>query len=204
MTGAQIQYDDNGHTYRLNGRVVPGVTDSMRPLTDGAFDGIPAETMERASLLGKQVHACIELDVAGVLDDDSLIDLWRPYVAQWRMFRALSGFEPILSEAIVYSERDSYAGRLDLFGRLNGRFALVDAKRTALVPRSAGPQTAGYLRALRACRPDLIPAGAAVDRFALHLRPGNEIGWRLVPFDNRGDEAVFLSSLNVYKWRKAA
>lgn len=198
-----IDFDAETHTYRLRGVPVPGVTAAMVPLTHGSFYGIAADVLAAASLLGRQVHACIEQDIRGELDDDAMLDAWRPYVAQWRKFRAVSGFEPILSESIVYSERDGYAGTLDLFGRLNGRLALVDAKRTAMVPRSAGPQTAAYLRALRSCRPDICPPGAHVDRFALHLKPGDEIGFRLVPFKDARDELDFLAALRVTKWRNA-
>jgi hypothetical protein len=99
---------------------------------------------------------------------------------------------------------------LPYLGLLNGEAALVDAKRCASVPRTAGPQTAGYEIALRECMPDVVaraasgPGAARINRFALHLTPSETRGWTLVPFKNPNDARVFLSALTTHNWSKAA
>jgi hypothetical protein len=132
----------------------------------------------------------------------------RPYLASWRQFRAQSGFVPVLSEARVHSRRYGFAGTLDLFGVMNDSPTLIDAKRTAQVPRSAGPQTAAYQIALRESRPEAIAdaielgvVGMNIMRFALHLTPGR---WQLVPFRNPNDQRVFLSALTIHNYMEKA
>lgn len=195
----KLEFDSVAHRYTLNGAPVPSVTDVLAPISAAHYRGVDAEVMARAALLGQATHKLIELDVRDTLDEDALDDTLRPYLAMWRRFRATSGFRPVLSEFRVASARYGYAGTLDLFGELHGRAALIDAKRTAAVPRTAGPQTAGYEIALRETAPDLTPP--AVDRYALHLTPER---WQLVPFRDPNDQRVFLSALTLHNWSHAA
>jgi hypothetical protein len=203
-----LTYNDDLHEYRVNGAVVPSVTQILAPLSAMEYRGVDPDVMDRAAQLGKAVHRMIELDIAGMLDVDALSDLLRPYFVAWRNFRALSGFRALLSEQRVLSARYGYAGMLDLFGALNGDAALIDAKRTAQVPRTAGPQTAGYELALRESMPEAVaevasgPRGGRIKRYALHLQPEGK--WTLVPFRDPNDQRVFLSALTLNTWSKAA
>ncbi len=192
-----IIFDEAAHTYTLGDRRLPSVTQALKQLTDAEYRHVDASVLDRAAVLGRAVHKVIELDLRDNLDEDSLSDALPPYLAQWREFRALSGFEALLSERIVHSERYGFAGTLDLFGRLNGRYVLIDAKRTAAVPRTAGPQTAAYETALRESSPSATWLAQPIDRYALHLTPEH---WRLVPFKDPSDSRVFLSALTVYNW----
>jgi len=125
----------------------------------------------------------------------------------WRQFRAQSGFVPVLNEHRVHSARYGYAGTIDLFGVLNSDAALIDAKRTAAVPRSVGPQTAGYEQAIRESLPDAVarcvsgPGNGHINRYALHLTPER---WRLVPQKDPNDLRVFLASLTLHNYLEKA
>lgn len=196
---AGLEFDPVEHRYRLDGQPVPGVSTILQALGN-EYAMVDPEVLERAAAIGTAVHWLIEQDVAGTLDEEQVDFHLLPYLDQWRDFRHTSGFEPILSEQQVASRRYGYAGTLDLFGRLNGRKVLIDAKRTAAVPRKAGPQTAGYEVALRECMPEIFTPGERVDRFALHLRPG--MRWRLVPFRDAADQRVFLSALTIHNWSR--
>lgn len=188
------------HTYTLDGVPVPGVTSVLKALPN-EYRHVDPEVLEAARGLGVAVHAVIELDIRRELDEADLDPALVPYLGQWREFLAQSGFTVLGSELEVASRKYGYAGKLDLVGVLHGRKALVDAKRTAQVPRSAGPQTAGYELAVRECRPDLIGPTERCDRYALHLTPKN---WRLVPFKDPADQRIFLSCLNIHKWSQSA
>jgi hypothetical protein len=195
-----LTFDPATHTYTLDGRVVPSVTQVLRALPN-EYAMVDPDVLERAAEIGRAVHWIIEHEILGDLDEELVDFHLLPYLDQWRAFRRTSGFEPLLSEGQVWSRRYRYAGTLDLFGRLNGRKALIDAKRTAAVPRSAGPQTAGYRIALSETHPDLLAPDEPVDRFALHLTPNR---WQLVPFRAATDQRVFLSALTIYQWSKSA
>jgi hypothetical protein len=202
-----LQFDAAAHRYTLDGRRLPSVTEILAPITAQEYRGVDRETMERAALLGQAVHKLIELDIAGTLDEDALDGGLRPYLAQWRQFLSQSGFTPVLSERRVHSARYGYAGTPDLFGILNADAALIDAKRTAAVPRSAGPQTAGYEQALRENCPDVVSQCASgsgdgrIYRYALHLTPER---WRLVPQKDPNDLRVFLAALTLHNYLEKA
>jgi hypothetical protein len=203
----KLQFDEEKHEYRHDGRVVPSVTQILKPLSEAEYRGVNRDVLDAAAQRGKAVHKMIELDLRDDLDVDSLPDELQPYYTAWQNFRNLSGFECLLSEARVYSPRYNYAGTLDLFGRLNGDAALIDAKRTVVVPRSVGPQTAGYEQALRWNYPDLVskcvngPGEGCINRYALHLRADGS--WRLVPQKDPNDARVFLAALTLHNYLEA-
>lgn len=207
-----LLFDPGLHQYQLDGVLVPSVTEILEPITRDSYRGVDPDVLARAAWLGRAVHRLIELDSHSELDEDALDLELVPYLRMWRHFRATSGFVPVLSEARVHSRRYGYAGTLDLFGTKVNRLALIDAKRTALVPRSVGPQTAGYELALRESHPDVVATAAKavgwthstpppIDRYALHLTPER---WRLERQPDPADARVFLACATLTAWRKAA
>lgn len=210
MLDSPLQFDAEAHSYTVDGVPYDSVTQILRELSAREYRFVAAGVMAEAAWLGQAVHKLIELDILGLLDASELDPRLLPYLEKWHAFRAHSGFVPLLSETQVFSRRYRFAGTLDLFGVLNGEAALVDAKRCASVPRTAGPQTAGYELALRECLPDVVaraavgPGEGRIHRFALHLTPSETRGWTLVPFKNPNDARVFLSALTLHNWSKAA
>jgi hypothetical protein len=198
--GAAVHFDPATHTYTLSGKRIPGVTTVLKRISRELYRHVDKELMERAAALGTAVHKLIELDIAGTLDEEALAEVLVPYLHSWRRFMATSGFVPVLSEEIVWSERYGYAGQLDLFGEFPDCIALVDAKRCAQVPITAGPQTAGYEIALRERHPHLFVPGKPFKRFALQLNTDGT--HRLVPFTDPDDARVFLSELTTRNFLK--
>jgi|SRR5690606_9702692 len=199
-TAGGLLFDEAAHRYTLDGRPVPGVTTVLKLVSGADYAGVDPDVLARAAARGTAVHRMVELDGQGILDEDSLDDELRPYLAQWRQFMAQSGFVSLLQEGKVASRRYGYAGTLDLFGVLNGRFALIDVKSVVRVMRATGPQTAAYELALREWNPDVLPGDAPVDRFALQLRPA--AAWQLVPFPSRTDARVFLGALTCHTFMR--
>jgi len=199
MIASALSFNAEQHEYRLDGLVLPSVTQVLAELSARIYRFVNSADMVRTAHFGTAVHAVIKLEHAGELDEDALDDQLRPYLAKWRQFRAQSGFEVHLGEQQVLSRKYGYAGTLDLFGKLNGRYALIDAKRTAGVPRTAGPQTAAYEQALRESYPFI--GVDPVDRYALQLCDSK---WQLVPFRDRDDLRVFLSALTLHQWSAAS
>lgn len=206
MLDPRLKFDAGLHSYELGGKSIPSVTTILGQLSAQEYRFVKPDLMAESAYLGTAVHALIELDCKGQLDVDGLDPRLVSYLGKWHQFRAQSGFVPILSESKVFSERYGYAGTLDLFGTLNGEAALIDAKRCASVPRTAGPQTAGYEVALRECAPEIVAQAASgtspgrIKRYALQLTPSESRGWTLVPFTDPNDIRVFLSALTLYNW----
>lgn len=193
MAAGVLLFNEATHSYTLDGVPLDGVTTILKRLSREAYRFVDPAVMERAAELGTAVHKLIELDIAGTLDEDGLHPQLVPYLGSWRRFLATSGFRPIHSEQKVWSARYGYAGTLDLLGELHDFIALIDAKRCASVPVTAGPQTAGYEMAARERWPELFASGKRVKRFALQLNTDGT--HRLVPFTDPNDARVFLSEL---------
>lgn len=186
-----IEFDPDTHTYRVDGAVVPSVTQILAPLHD--FAGIPADVLDNAADRGTAVHKATELYDLELLDEESLDDEVAAYLEGYRRFRADTGFEPERVETRVHSARYGYAGTLDRTGRLGRRKVLIDIKSGAQSPVT-GPQTAAYQQALEEM------TGAKVSRrYGLYLSPGD---YRLVPYDERSDWHVFVSALSVFNFMR--
>jgi len=210
MMPVELTFDEASHIYRVGGQVVSSVTQILGRLSAEEYRFVDKSVMEDAALLGKAVHKMIELDLRGDLDVEALSDGLQVYYTAWQNFLQLSGFQMALSEARVYSSKYGYAGTLDLAGWLNTRFVIIDAKRTAAVPRTAGPQTAAYLQALEESGKQFYVPGMesmaariiGAERYALHLRADGT--WRLVPFTDKSDLRVFLACKTLHDWSNAA
>lgn len=187
-----LAFDPAEHRYTLDGRVLPSVTQILEPYED--WSGINPEVLAAAMERGTRVHAAAALMLDGFIGPHDSGDDIAPYLVQFEKFLAESGFVSVLSEARVCSEKLGYAGTLDLYGGLPKRkCALIDIK-TGSVPRTAGPQTAAYARALKECH------GYGMDtkyRYALLLRPE---GYKLVPLEDPNDDQVFLAAITMHNW----
>lgn len=192
-----LQFDAATHTYRLNGRRLPSVTQITG--TIAPMVGIPREVLEAKADLGTAVHLATEYHDTGDLDWDSLPDVVRPYMVAYGLFKLETGFIPTRIEARVCNETFGYAGTLDRIGtftRLKGVRAtapcLVDLKATYRIAPVYGVQTALYAAAASPKKPLL--------RFALQLKPDGT--YRLEQFSDPSDLAVGLAALTLMNWRE--
>jgi hypothetical protein len=192
-----LEFEPVAHAYTLTGRTVPGVSTVLRPLLK--FDDIPAEVLEAARLRGQHVHEACHLHTVGGLVWDSLEDDVAAYVRGYLKFQTEAGFVTLASEVRVASLKYQFAGTLDLYGVFQRGEAMVDMKATAVLPRTVGPQTAAYKQAL-----EETTGQKSKRRYCLHLKPE---AYKLVEVsDGKGvqDFTVFLSALNIYRWRAVA
>lgn len=188
MEAAELQFDETSHTYRVGVEVWPSVTQILEPLQD--LDGIPRDILDAAAAFGINAHAACHLDNLGVLDDAALDERLRPCVEAWRKFLAVTGAVVLASEMRVAHRRLKYAGTLDTICLIRGQRELVDIKATAAIPRTVGPQTAAYAEALGEPR---------IKRRVVQLRRDGT--YRTERLTNRSDSNLFMSALNIFRWR---
>jgi hypothetical protein len=191
-----FSFDPATHTYRVGGVIFPSVTEVLGPAEAfaGFFDHVPADALELARDRGSYVHEAMALLARGDLDWSSLDETWAPYIRSGERFLSDSGIVITGSEVPVFSERLRVAGTIDLLGLWTRREALLDFKASAAVPVTVGPQTAGYTLLYR----DLYgSAGKRMRRYCVHLTPAE---YRVIPLEDSRDEAIFLSSLNLFHW----
>lgn len=182
-----LTFDSESHTYRYGGKVVPSVTQILRPMMD--LDHVDADLLRRASAFGTAVHRACELDDLCQLDESALDPNLMPYLAGWRKFCREHGCGWEWIESPVYHPTMRYAGTLDRYGLVDGFRSVVDIKSgTALYP-SVGPQLAAYAHA----HAQVIsqPAMAGVyRRYAVRLYPD---GYELKQYTDPTDWAAFAS-----------
>lgn len=184
-----LTFEPDGHIYRWSGRVVPSVTQALSVIERG-FGFVDPERLEIAREFGRHVHKAIELFNADDLNEAQLDAPLVPYLAQWKQFLVDTGFKVEQGEEQVYHPRLHYAGTLDIRGSWRRKRWLIDLKSGA-VPKSVGPQTAGYHGALPIeVRPQ--------KRAALAL---SATGYRLVYCDDPADFSIFQSALNIYRYQ---
>jgi len=190
--GPAITLDHDTHTYRVDGRVWPGVTKILPSPVDA--DAVPSGRMADAMLLGTHVHLLIQLYLEGDLDESTVRDELWPYLRAFQKFEADTGFKPRLVEQIVYSQKYQVIGMLDLEGELSRRNAVIDIKTGTRLSPVTRLQTAGYAGMLKECQ-----GWRGTDRYALHLRKDG--AYRLSPvYRDRNDWMVFLNFLTVWRW----
>lgn len=189
-----LQFDESTHTYRLDGQVVPSVTQLLKPIGPD-FSQIPADVLERKRQLGTAVHLACELDDDGDLDDDSLDPVLAPYVSAWRKFKADTGAVVLVNEKQLAHEDLRYAGTVDRVVSVGREPWLVDLKTSADPHAAYGVQLAGYEELLRKASRMQVDARATV-----HLRDDGTFS--LHQFTNPNDAACFRALLSIHHWKE--
>lgn len=143
----ELTFNEATHTYRLNGSVIPSVTQLMKPLSELKYGAVPEMTLKQAANKGTIVHAGIETWLAYGIDDvpPELSGYYNAFKEWWNLRKPVL----IASEAKIYHKLLQYAGTLDLIVLLDGVLTLVDVKTTYnLEKQMCGIQLEGYNQAL--------------------------------------------------------
>lgn len=181
------------HTYWLGKQRIPSVSEIIKPVCN--FDGIPVDVLERKSDIGKALHKLAEWhdrDGLKSIDRKSIDPAVLPYFEAWRKFHRDMKPKWETIEHKQHSPAYGYAGTEDRFGTLLGETWEIDIKTVATVSPATGLQTAAYC----GLRFGMI---GPVRRGAVQLKPDGT--YRLVEFTDRNDWPVFLSLLNLWKWK---
>lgn len=186
-----LTFDPEAHVYHWNGQRVPNVTSIISHLTD--YSRIPADKLEIARQKGVHVHAMVEMECKGMLDEDKLPEWMRPILAQWRLFVSQTGFRMIASEKRVYHSVYGYAGTLDLYGELvhAAKFAFIDVKRSFLAGKVIGMQIAAYREGYLNQEAD--KAAKKAQRWALRLNENSP--YRMEQYTDEAQFQDFLTCL---------
>lgn len=136
-------FDPESHTYRIDGRPVPSVTEVLADVIPGWQAG------EWYLQRGRAVHACAALVAQGEeFDHDPRIE---GQVSAVRKFLRDTGYFPELIERPVFSRMYRYGGTLDLVVRESSRLLIIDYKAT--LTEAVPIQMAAYIHALwETCR----------------------------------------------------
>ena len=182
-----LTFDEDTHTYRYNGNVVPSVTTVLKPLTN--LDMVPPHVLQAAADFGTAVHKACELDDLGELDLIALDPALVPYLMAWRKFSTEHSAKWVHIEKQVHNKTLGYAGTLDRFGFVDGMSTLLDIKSSIELYPSVGPQLVAYEKAIEE---------PVIHRMAVQLKGDGTYVAKL--YEDPTDWPVFCSLLTVRNW----
>ena len=133
IKGGILEYIDETHTYLYDGVVLPSITQLLKIKFGNKYNGIPKETLERASVQGTAVHKAIE-DYEQNGTESTL-----PELRNYKFLKKAYNFECKANEVPVVLFKDGEAvacGRLDLVLKEDDKIGLGDIKRTATLDKN--------------------------------------------------------------------
>lgn len=189
-----LEFEADAHRYTLNGRVLPSVTTVLEPYSgiDAAIAVHGQAYIDAAAAFGSNVHLATHLYDQDELDWGSLDPALVPFVRAWQLCLEETGGVVIASELRVHHRALRYAGTLDKLVAIGRDDCLIDVKATADIPRTVGPQTAGYQEALLDCQGRRVQK-----RYCCHLRADGT--YKLQPLTTPTDFAVFQAALTLHR-----
>ena len=142
-----LEFDENGHVYRLDGIIIPSVSAVMAPLSKVKYEGINSKTLEKAASKGTSVHNAIENWLK--FDIEDVPPEYQGYFGAFRMWWDKYKPEVVGSEIRMCHRLMRYAGTADLIAYIDGELTLVDYKTTYTISdMSCGVQLEAYAQAL--------------------------------------------------------
>ena len=172
----KLEFDPEKHEYRLEGELVPSVTELLKPITDKGYANINPAVLQEAARRGTEVHGACESIDYGLDVEDVGTDII-PYLDAYTAF--LRDYKPewLGIEDMVYGSFSAwwgsldYAGTIDRWGMIDGKLAVLDIKTVASPSVRqkicTALQTILYSRALTICgKSEKTPEM----RYALYLK----------------------------------
>jgi hypothetical protein len=176
----ELTFNPELHEYRIDGQVVPSVTQilSEAGLVDDRW------YTDESQLRGRTVHIITALDDRGELDESQVDAEYRGYLNAWRLFKAETKCEILSIEERICNVALRYAGTLDRRIRWNGPVHIGDLKTGACAWWHPF-QTAGYW---------MCDGIDAASRLTVYLTPDGT--WRSQVYERHShDTDVFRAAL---------
>ena len=132
INGYTLEYDDDTHTYLVDGVIVPSVTQILNVKFGRKYAGIDADTLQRAAERGTAIHEAIESYCkTGIERAVREVHNFR-FLKKHYGFKVLENETPII---IIDKGIPKAAGRLDLVLDVKGEMAIADIKTTATLDK---------------------------------------------------------------------
>lgn len=190
----KFEFDENTHTYKLNGTVIPSVTQILKAAGLISLEYVDKDILNQKADLGRKIHLTTELYDTDSLDDESTHSLLKSYLNQWIKFKSDYEVELDSIETMLYHPVYRYAGRIDRIGKVKmnnfkGK-AIIDIKSGVPYHHHA-IQLAGYadLYNYRKKTKDVI-----TKRICVYLTPDD---YKVIEHSSLTDRAIFFAALTI-------
>lgn len=190
-----IEFDEQRHEYRVNGVLWPSVTQVLEGAGISDFSDVQPAVLRHSQERGTAVHRACWFCDNDDLDESSVDPEIAGYLEAWRKFKRDMHWTSRFIEQIVSCPTYHYCGTYDREGFFgDGKAALLDLK-TGNETDAWPIQLAAYAR--------MLPQPLSRDRVAVKLASDGTYRVHWYPIlDFRRDEAVFLSALTLYSFKK--
>lgn len=134
--GHEIIFDDDSHTYLVDGVPTPSVTTIIKDILPSMYDNVPKRVLEKASQFGTKLHKATEIDSNEGLDIYEQIAF-----REYNFLLDKEKITPLQQEVFVCYDNPNYpnnglpkvlfVGQTDMIGLVNGKRCLLDKKFTS-------------------------------------------------------------------------
>lgn len=189
-------FDEFGHLYKIDGVVIPSVSQILQANGLSDFSMVKPDILERAKQFGLGVHKGCELHDLKTLDRDSLCDPLVPYITQWQRFLTTFKVQILDIERRFWSTKYRFGGCLDRVAIINSKLTDVEIKTTTSISPTTAIQTMGYKILYDEGRKfkDKIKK-----RLVVQLK---EKSFEIKEYRDARDEQIFMSCLTVLNYKK--
>lgn len=126
---ADILFEENTHTYIVDGKKLPSVTQITSILSRIQYNGIDEEILKKAGKKGTAVHKAIE-DLI-LWNDYEIEEKYEDYILQFKKARKLEKFETLETEFKLTN--GEFCGTLDNKSKLDNKMIIIDYKTTSSI-----------------------------------------------------------------------
>lgn len=190
-----LTFDEAMHQYKLDGVIIPSVTQVLKGVGIIDFSNVPAYLLDKACKFGIAAHKATELFDLKTLDEATLDINLKPYLDGWIKFIQDTGFVFETIEKQLYSSIYRFAGTPDRVGRIDGILTIPDVKTGFEVSPANGIQLGGYEILVK----ENQKKKEKIRRLSVLLT--DEGSYKTQEYKDKNDLNVFLAALSVYNWR---
>ena len=188
-----LVFDKDTHEYKVNGLVIPSVTQIIQGAGLTNFANVPDFILQEKADLGTKVHSATELYDKGTLDKKSLHPILKKYLNSWIKFKKDFDFVVEDIEEVYYHPLYKSIGRVDRVGTIKSKKVLLDIK-SGVKYKTHAIQTAGYKILHDYGKPK---SEQIKERYTVYL---SETGYKVEPNKDQTDENVFLAALTIFNF----
>lgn len=134
--GHEIVFNDENHTYLVDGVLTPSVTTIIKDILPAMYDNVPKRVLEKASQFGTKLHKATEIDSSDGLDIYEQIAF-----REYNILLNKENIIPLRQEVFVCYDNPDYpnnglpkvlfVGQTDMIGLVNKKRCLLDKKFTS-------------------------------------------------------------------------
>lgn len=126
-----LEFIEESHTYVKDGVILPSVSDILAFIFPDKYEGVPRAVLDKKADFGTTVHSAVEayesfgwlpLPEMNFIEEEAL----NQYIKLKEKYRI-----EVMSQEVMVSFLNIYAGRYDMTANINGYNSLADIKTTA-------------------------------------------------------------------------